>query len=151
MVSQDILTEARAVHGSYPPVVLRVHTAGRNEAIDCVKGFLLGLMVLFHAITYLACERSGFLTYIKFASSGFIFVSGYLVTTVYSARWNENPLRVATRLFIRGLRLIAWFTVGNVAIGAAAIRKSASAQYGLGSGDHAVFYILLPIGCLLMI
>ena len=121
-------------------------------------------MIVFHAINYFSSSLSPLLLYLKFVSGGFIFITGYIVATFYATKWATNPFRTATRLLIRGFKLVALFTVINLAINALSVRNFNTVQFGLGqfadraadiyiggSGRYAAFEVLLPIGYLLML
>lgn len=121
-------------------------------------------MVVFHAINYYAVDLSPLLLYLRFVSGGFIFMSGYVITTFYATKWITNPSRVVGRLLVRGFKLVALFTLINLAIAALSVRNFNEIEFGLpqfvdrafdiylvGSGKHAAFEILLPIGYLLML
>lgn len=139
-------------------------SASRNGPLDFIKGFLVLGMIVFHSINYFAFDLSPLLLYIKFVSGGFIFISGYVVATFYAAKWAADPLRSAVRLWIRGFKLVALFTVINLSISLLSIRNFNTVQFGLeqfvdrafdiyviGSGKYVAFEILLPIGYLLLL
>lgn len=147
-----------------PGVAVAVDSPRRTESLDFVKGFLVLGMVVFHSINYFSHQYSWLLAYFRFVSGGFILVSGYIVTAVYAPRWHKSRRAVSSRLFGRGLKLIALFTLLNLGINALALSNFNTVQFGLeqfrerfieiygaGNGKYAAFEILLPIGYLLLL
>jgi peptidoglycan/LPS O-acetylase OafA/YrhL len=139
------------------------HGLGRNSAIDFTKGSLVLFMVVYHWANYFIGVEGFFYRYIRFVSTSFILISGFLISYVYLPRVTDWT-RVWGRLSTRGLKLLLIFTVLNVAaaaivtknyngqlIGVAEFVRNAPRIYGPGMGEAAAFDILVPIGYLLLI
>jgi uncharacterized membrane protein len=143
--------------------------AGRSQAVDFAKGFLVLIMVVYHCLNYFAQQvpQTGphsVYAYIKFVSGGFIFISGYIVATFYAARWERDPKGVSLRLITRGLKLLALFTVISLSLSLLSVGNYRGTNYDLDNFlDHVfqiyttgytrivAFYILVPIAYVLML
>jgi hypothetical protein len=138
----------------------------RDAALDLTKGMLVIFMVVYHAVNcttrwYLAFE------YMAFLPPSFILIAGFLVAAQHGRGRPaaEVPLpRPAMRLIARGAKLVAVFTLLNVAIqlfvsrsihntmpGLSVFFENWYATYILGDGRLAAFDVLLPIGYFLML
>ena len=80
----------------------------RNSALDFTKGALVLFMVLYHSLNYFRLDRGGpYLTYLRFLSPSFIFISGFLITHIYRSKyqtwdWRLAPAFAGPRLEIAG-------------------------------------------------
>jgi peptidoglycan/LPS O-acetylase OafA/YrhL len=135
--------------------------AERNRALDFTKGALVLVMVVYHWINYFLVLDWDIYRYIRFVTPSFIFIAGFLISSVYLTRYASNDPRLRRRLLERGAKLLLLFTVLNVAAGAvlkdgpagAANRSLGDhvyAVYVVGSGA-AVFEVLVPIAYFLML
>lgn len=160
----DTVSRRHGATAAEPPEPTVRPGSSRNVPLDFIKGFLVIGMIIYHAVNYFALDLWPLLVYIKFVSGGFIFISGYTVATFYAAKWAADPLGIASRLSLRGLKLVALFTIINLAVSALSIRNFTTIQFGLeqfanrafdifiiGSGKYVAFEILLPIGYLLLL
>jgi peptidoglycan/LPS O-acetylase OafA/YrhL len=138
--------------------------AGRNLALDFTKGLLVLLMVLYHWINYFVSQQGDFYKYIRFITPSFIFITGFLIANVYLAKYAINDPRLHKRLIQRGVKLLAIFTVLNLAVAVLAARnpgttssglgaflQNAGATYLTGNGRTAAFTVLVPISYLLIL
>ncbi|MFZ0825992.1 MAG: acyltransferase family protein [Verrucomicrobiia bacterium] len=138
--------------------------AQRNQALDFTKGVLVLFMVLYHWINYFVSTEGYFYRYLRFITPSFIFITGFLITQVYLAKYDRGDLRVPKRLLQRGLKLLALFTLLNVGAGLVAGRNHHGPSLGLGSsaadlfhvyvsggGQGAIFQVLVPISYLLVL
>jgi len=138
-------------------------SAGRIEALDFTKGVLVLFMVLYHWLIYFHGAHGIVFRYLRFLPPSFIFITGFLVSNVYLAKYQLSDPRLPKRLLVRGLKilgvfvslnllisllfrglqnlnaddLIAVFVTGNIVIA--------------GIGKAASFQILVPIGYLLLL
>lgn len=87
----------------------------RIPALDFTKGALVLLMVLYHWANYFTQLPSKYYDYLRFLTPSFIFISGYMISHVYLAKYAAADPRLAKRLFTRGLKLIAVFLALNLA------------------------------------
>jgi len=139
-------------------------TATRDQSLDFVKGLLVLIMVLYHAMNVFAEAEAGAYSYIRFVSGSFVFVSGYFIPGFYGERFRRQPAATASRLLQRGGKLLALFTVLNGLIlltGVGNPHKQNAlgddygarllAIYGSGEPGAAAFQILLPIAYLLLL
>jgi hypothetical protein len=135
---------------------------GRVDAIDFIKGALVGFMVVYHTLNYSAWRAAPGL-YMAFLPPSFILITGFLLTSIYAHKYRLDGREIGRRLLIRGLRLILLFAVLNVAGNALLARNYDGGQLGLdrfvrelphtfliGGTGTASFEILLPIGYLLL-
>lgn len=135
----------------------------RIEALDQTKGVLVILMVVYHSLNYTSEYHLGF-KYFSFLPPSFIFITGYLIASVYFARASANQSQVQQRLLVRGGKLLLLFTLLNVGahsvlqrgfhgekLGIAGFFDHAWEVYVTGSGRYAVFEVLLPIAYLLIL
>jgi peptidoglycan/LPS O-acetylase OafA/YrhL len=138
--------------------------AQRNQALDFTKGVLVLFMVLYHWINYFVSTEGYFYRYLRFITPSFIFITGFLITQAYLAKYDVGDLRVPKRLLQRGLKLLALFTLLNVGAGLVAGKNHHGPSLGLGSsagdlfriyisggGQGAVFQVLVPISYVLLI
>ncbi len=134
----------------------------RIDALDLTKGVLVVLMVAYHSLNYTTEFYLAF-RYLSFLPASFIFLTGFIVANIYSARYDIRDQRLHRRLLLRGARLVALFTALNVganliksqnyngeAMSVARFFQHWYEVYVLGSGRLAAFEVLLPIGYLLL-
>lgn len=136
----------------------------RNTALDFTKGALVLLMVLYHWINYFVSVDGWFYKYLRFITPSFIFITGFLVASVYLTRYRIGDPRLHLRLVHRGLKLLVLFTLLNLAVsivlprggadggrGIDAFLQNAAAIYGSGNGKGAAFSVLVPISYVLVL
>lgn len=140
----------------------------RIVALDFAKGSLVLIMVLYHWINYFIGDGWSYYRYLHFLTPSFILITGFLISNVYFARRNMNGGALRMRLVTRGIKLLLIFLCANIAkVGTlwiasvhepsvilAGIRGIATALCSgnvyLTSGKLVTFYILVPIGYLLI-
>jgi hypothetical protein len=135
----------------------------RDMPLDAVKGILVVLMVVYHAMNIFSTAGAEDYTHIRFVSGSFIFVSGYVVACFYYARFKADWWDTSKRLVLRGVKLLALFTLLNVLINLTGVGNPDKAQHGIrhyisvayevyisGVPGYASFQILLPIAYLLI-
>jgi hypothetical protein len=140
----------------------------RIAALDFTKGTLVLFMVLYHWLNYFVSPQGEFYRYIRFVSPSFIFITGFLISNVYFSRYQMTNPQLPKRLVIRGLKILGIFVALNLAI-AFLFSRSYDGQITflstealravfvagntgiVGSGKAAAFYILVPIGYLLLL
>ncbi len=138
-------------------------SGGRIHAIDFTKGALVLLMVVYHALNYLGYESIPH-DYLGFVPSSFIMITGFLVWQIYSPRRQSSFPAVAMRLASRALKLIALFTVLNVAarlvwsrnrygidLGISSFLGRLANIYLAGDPEGVAFEVLLPISYTLLL
>jgi hypothetical protein len=138
-------------------------SANRIYAIDFVKGVLVVLMVVYHALNYLDAGTIPH-DYLGFLPAAFITITGFLVVQAYSHQRNAAPRANALRLAARSVKLISLFTVLNVAAHMVWTRDRYGADMGLlvffgnweevylkGAARGVAFDVLLPIAYTLLI
>ena len=136
----------------------------RDQALDFTKGALVVLMVLYHWINYFISTKGMVYRYIRFISPSFIFITGFLISHAYLAKYDLRDARLPKRLLVRGLKLLTIFTALNLAAGLAVSRnyngsamgvdtflRNAFSIYITGNGREAVFEILVPISLALLL
>lgn len=136
----------------------------RSQGLDFAKGLLVLFMVLYHWINYFVAVDGYIYRYIRFITPSFIFITGFLVSHVYLAKYDLRDARLPRRLIGRGAKLLALFTVLNVAAGLAVSRNydgetlgvkafigNLVSVYAIGDGRSAVFQVLVPISYLLLL
>jgi len=133
----------------------------RDSALDFTKGILVLFMVLYHWMNYFVGIESPVYPYLRFIPASFIFVSGFLLTSVYPTKYGLNNPKLYLRVLVRGLKILALFTLLNVVAnmvfaksykgampGVENFLNNAASIYIGGSGKMS-FGVLLPIGYLL--
>ncbi len=135
----------------------------RNTSLDFVKGALVLLMIVYHALNYFYHDRS-ILKYLHFLPTSFIFIAGFLITNIYLRKYEIRNPRLHKRLAVRGLKLVLLFSVLNIAAHLIASGNHPRRQLGwnflisnidsiflTGEQRAAVFEVLLPIGYLMLL
>ena len=135
----------------------------RNPALDALKGLLVLSMVLYHWWNYFVSREGEIYKYIRFITPSFVFITGFLLTNVYLAKYRIGDRRLHARLFVRGLKLLVLFTLLNLAANLVLQRNYNGAELGLshflavapavylsGGSRGAVFEVLVPISYLLI-
>jgi peptidoglycan/LPS O-acetylase OafA/YrhL len=148
------------------PVLAKIQ---RIPALDFTKGALVLIMVLYHWINYFIGPSWRYYPYLRFLTPSFIFITGFMISHVYLSKYAATDPRLARRLVIRGLKLLAIFFVLNGArsvilpmLGKGAMAQSLPSAENLFtifvSGNLAVtgtklisFSILIPISYLLIL
>lgn len=145
-----------------------MQNAARNSALDFTKGMLVLVMVLYHWINYFLVGQDN--RYLRFLTPSFIFITGFIVSNIYLSKYAALDLKLVWRLTERGLKILGVFTFLNI-LRAAFLLKDAGTNNvsnylstkslfdvfvvgtGVGGGDAKllVFYILVPIGYLLIL
>lgn len=144
----------------------------RIPALDFTKGSLVLIMVLYHWLNYFYPNqgRVDLFRYLRFLTPSFIFITGFLVSNVYFTKYGVENRRLPARLLERGIKLLAVFAVLNVIrtlllpVGArqqlieehASLRSLVNlyvigTNLGGGQGKAIAFFILVPIGYLLIL
>src|SRR5215813_5460686 len=85
----------------------------RISALDFTKGALVLIMVLYHWINYFIGPQWPYYFYLRFLTPSFIFITGFMISHVYLAKYEVTDLRLPRRLFIRGLKLMGIFLALN--------------------------------------
>ena len=141
----------------------------RLVALDFTKGALVLIMVLYHWINYFVGAEWPYYKYLRFLTPSFIFVTGFLISTVYLSRRTPG-LELSKRLIGRALKLLGVFVALNLARTVLLILSSHGAVtpyplngasitavfiFGNVSADQTsktmAFYILVPISYLLIL
>jgi fucose 4-O-acetylase-like acetyltransferase len=131
----------------------------RDVSLDFTKGALVLLMVLYHWLNYFVSVHGFGYRYIRFIMPSFVFLAGFLVSNLLATRAG-----LSTRLFLRGIKLLALFTALNVGVAWLVGKKlpTGSPEQWLAatidavpsiyvSGQGAAFFVLAPISYALMI
>lgn len=127
-------------------------------------------MVLYHWLNYFIGVGYPFYKYLRFLTPSFIFITGFVISNIYLAKYTLESPKLPRRLLQRGAKILAVFVALNVA---ASVLRPVSANgrklfqdwkladvitsyitgnvVSEGSGKAAAFYILLPIGYLLLL
>jgi hypothetical protein len=72
-------------------------------------------MVLYHWINYFIGPQWKYYDYLRFLTPSFIFITGFMISSVYLSKYDPADPRLAKRLFTRGFKLIAIFVCLNIA------------------------------------
>jgi peptidoglycan/LPS O-acetylase OafA/YrhL len=135
----------------------------RIQALDMTKGVLVVCMVIYHSFNYSTDYTLGF-KLLPFLPPSFILIAGFLVAKKSAQQNNAPDVHSLLRAVLRGLRLLAIFTLLNVAtqlVGKSGFNGEPEGigyffdhwfeVYIPGEGRFATFSILLPISYLLML
>jgi peptidoglycan/LPS O-acetylase OafA/YrhL len=141
----------------------------RITALDFTKGALVLIMVLYHWINYFIGPDWGYYRYLRFLTPSFIFVTGFMISNVYLAKYDPSDPRLPKRLFTRGFKLLIIFIALNLArllivplVGTGVVSGSlldvrniytifVSGNFQVVGGKLVSFSILVPISYLLML
>ena len=142
--------------------------ADRNPALDFTKGALVLFMVLYHWLNYFVSAQGFYYRYLRFLTPSFIFITGFIVSHIYLAKYGAASRMLPGRLLLRGVKLLGIFLLLN-AVRAMVMPGSgisnvlsvewltsnlapflATENQMAGSGRSAAFLILIPISYLLL-
>src|ERR1700690_1230692 len=84
----------------------------RNSALDFTKGALVLIMVLYHWLNYFWGPHDN--RYLRFLTPSFIFISGFIISNVYFAKYGVADPQLPKRLIQRGLKILGVFALLNV-------------------------------------
>jgi len=143
-------------------------TAARIPALDFTKGVLVLFMVLYHWLNYFYSPSGSFYRYLRFLTPSFIFITGFLISHVYFAKYGPANRQLPRRLALRGLKILGIFLLlnGAIALLPGSPTRSALAENSVISnliaifitgnvlaafGKSASFAVLVPISYLLLI
>jgi len=137
--------------------------AARDLTLDVVKGALVVVMVVYHAMNIFSTAGPDEYAYVRFVSGSFILMSGYIVARFDGPRFKADWRGTSRRLVARGLKLLILFTLLNLLISLTGIGNPDKVQsdlqgytgtlfevYVAGEPRYASFQILLPIAYLLV-
>jgi peptidoglycan/LPS O-acetylase OafA/YrhL len=152
------------------PVTIAATKVSRVPAFDFIKGALVLIMVFYHWLNYFVTVNWDGYRYLRFLTPSFICVSGFLISNIYFSKYDVSNLKLPARLARRGLKILGIFVLLNVGISflspgpfsgsGMADRFSLSALQAVfvtgnvavvGVGKAASFYVLVPIGYLLIL
>jgi peptidoglycan/LPS O-acetylase OafA/YrhL len=160
------MTQKTAINA--PQKIQVTHSTARIPALDFTKGILVLFMVLYHWLNYFYSPYGNFYKYLRFLTPSFIFITGFLISHVYFARYGIANKQVPKRLAGRGLKVLGIFVVlnGVIAVLPGSPDRAIFARDTIGSdlvailvtgnvlresGKLVSFGILVPIGYLLLI
>jgi uncharacterized membrane protein len=166
--SQERFSAAQAITEGTPRVLETTGKAApaattRIAALDFTKGALVLFMVLYHWLNYFLGPGGISYRFLRFLPPSFIFITGFLVSNVYLARYAATDSRIPKRLSVRALKILGVFIVLNLAIAflVTGIRNLNASSYLsvfvlgnvhiVGIGKVAAFSILVPISYLLLL
>lgn len=140
-----------------------VNPSNRISALDFTKGALVLFMVLYHWLVYFQRAHDLIFRYLRFLPPSFIFITGFLISNAYLAKYDVADPRLPKRLILRGLKIMGVFVLLNLAI---CCLLSAFDSWNVdrlfavfisgnvlvaGVGKAASFTILVPISYLLLL
>lgn len=88
----------------------------RDMAMDFTKGALVLFMVLYHWLNYFIGPQGQYYNYLRFLTPSFIFISGFMISQIHLPRYQGSGRSLASRLTVRGLKLLAVFSFLNILI-----------------------------------
>jgi peptidoglycan/LPS O-acetylase OafA/YrhL len=164
----QMITESIAASG--PMKVEHGATFNRIPAFDFTKGALILFMVLYHWLNYFYGPQGKIYNYLRFLTPSFIFITGFLISHVHFSKYGAASSKLAKRLFLRGLKLLAVFVglnlIVSLSVSDSFVRNIFSVRSTLssldtifftarissgGAGKIAAFGTLVPISYLLML
>ncbi len=137
--------------------------SNRIEALDFTKGALVLFMVLYHWLNYFLGPGGTMYRYLRFLPPSFIFITGFLISNAYLARYSKYDPRIPKRLLARGFKILGIFVALNflIMLLVTGLHALSPANYFavfvtgnvliVGVGKAAAFYILVPISYLLFL
>jgi|HubBroStandDraft_6_1064221.scaffolds.fasta_scaffold02580_8 peptidoglycan/LPS O-acetylase OafA/YrhL len=151
-------------------VVPTTNKAARIPALDFTKGALVLIMVLYHWLNYFLGPQGDIYKYLRFLTPSFIFITGFLISNVYLSKYGIADPRLPKRLVQRGLKILGVFILLNVIrtlllpgpLRAQTLSEQLTVRslvnvcvtgsdLGGGQGKAVAFYVLVPIGYLLLL
>lgn len=139
------------------------HQNSRDSALDFTKGVLVLFMVLYHWMNYFVGIDGPVYPYLRFIPASFIFISGFLLASVYPTKYGLDNSKLYVRLLVRGLKILSLFTLLNLTANMAFSNNYRGAMPGvenflnnaasiyIGGNGRMAFGVLLPIGYLLIL
>lgn len=138
--------------------------AQRDHHLDFLRGFLVMVMVVYHAMNYFSASRPEYYGYLRFVNGAFVFLSGYTIALFRRSDGAGLGAAASRKLALRGLRLLLLFTALNLLIGvlgltsykrvefgAARFFGSAYEVYVTGDSNAMAFRILVPIAYVIIL
>ena len=135
----------------------------RDSGLDFLKGFLVLVMVVHHSLEYFLGPRYPVIKYFDFVTGAFVFVAGFIVSSISGTRPGLTAGRNYWRLVQRGWKVVLLFLIVNLAInlvvkvnyngrhfGVAQFVRESYSVFWLGNKAVASFEILLPIAYTLL-
>jgi peptidoglycan/LPS O-acetylase OafA/YrhL len=136
--------------------------ARRVPALDFTKGVLVLIMVLYHWLNYFIGTQHEVYRYLRFLTPSFIFITGFLISSIYFKKYEIADGRLPMRLLQRGLKIVGVFTLLNVILALTSATRLEQLSIGnlvtiyligpvVANAKAASFYVLVPIGYLLIL
>ena len=97
------------------PAAARSLKVQRIYALDFTKGALVLIMVFYHWANYFIGLEWPYYRYLRFLSSSFIFITGFMISHIYLSKYAAADPRLSKRLVTRGVKLMGIFLVLNAA------------------------------------
>lgn len=133
----------------------------RIPALDFTKGALVLIMVLYHWLNYFVRADGSIYKYLRFLTPSFIFITGFLISNVYLAKYRTSGRHIPGRLLVRGLKLLGIVLCLNMALNMAHLKGLESRVGDWSPADLVVAYstglapvafsVLVPIAYLLIL
>jgi hypothetical protein len=122
---------------------------------------LVLIMVLYHWMNYFVRADGSIYRYLRFLTPSFIFITGFLISTVYLRKYQVASTHIAGRLIVRGVKLLAIVFCLNLGQNVVHLNGSKTVV-GEGTFGEIVmaaltgmapiaFSVLIPIGYLLIL
>jgi hypothetical protein len=121
-------------------------------------------MVLYHWGNYFLGSVPYFYDFLRFLTPSFIFITGFIVSMIYTDKYDLADTSVYRRLCTRGAKLLLLFTVLNLIMHGLSLGRRTGAGKGIygflsqsyevylsGNSALAAFRILVPISYILII
>lgn len=135
-------------------------SATRIDPLDWTKGALVLCMIVYHSINYSAFRSMAF-QLLPFLPPSFVLIAGFVVGSVYSARYDLGSWKPYARLLVRGAKLLFLFAALNVGYcilqehsfndGLVEFADRSGTVFVSGNGRLAIFEVLLPISYFLLL
>ncbi|HUI90886.1 MAG TPA: hypothetical protein VLX68_01445 [Chitinivibrionales bacterium] len=116
----------------------------RNYPLDFVKGLLVEAMIVYHSINYFYGAHHFLLSYIDFVTSGFVFLSGFIIPALYLKKYDNNIDAIFNRLIVRGIKIAGLFLVINTAVHLLIATNYNGVHLGLVEFYRNIWYVLVP-------
>jgi peptidoglycan/LPS O-acetylase OafA/YrhL len=143
------------------PEIALTKKSKRIPALDFTKGALVLIMVLYHWMNYFVRADGSVYKYLRFLTPSFIFITGFLISQVYLAKYKASDLAVPGRLFLRGCKLLGIVLCLNMVHSTARVEAFEAQAGGWSTGDIVAAYlvgiapvafsVLVPIAYLLIL
>ena len=141
--------------------IIQIKKPSRIPALDFTKGALVLIMVLYHWMNYFVVADGSIYKYLRFLTPSFTFITGFLISHVYLAKYETSGRQIPSRLLLRGFKLLGIVCCLNAALSLLRLKDFETRAHDSSLGDivsayltgtaSVAFSVLVPIAYLLIL